>query len=397
MLIDLLIVILLVGAVLRGHEIGLVRQVFSAGGFITGLFLAAWLVPRLFEADTGATDIITQALVALSMTLLVAMACLSLGEYIGVKLKRRVMAVLRLNKVDSLVGSVAGGLVLVGCIWLLTPSLANLPSADLKKALQESRIVSLTNAALPSAPDFIASLDKVINPNSFPDVFAGLDRRPLDDGTPLPDLGSLRAAVEAARTSVVKLEGRGCGGIVEGSGYVARNQAGRGYIVTNAHVIAGVQRPTVLDTNGRHVATPIWFDPQLDMAVLRVDDLAGQALASGPERVVAGTPGAVLGYPGGGSFRAGAATVLDQFTAIGRDIYDGGRTKRNIYELKADIIPGSSGGPLINAEGQVIGLIFAESTTYEQIGYALSMAQVNAGLAQALQRDQPVSTGACAE
>lgn len=393
MLIDLLIIILLISAAVRGHEIGLVRQLFSAGGFIGGLFLAAWLVPRLFEADAGATDVITQALVALSMTLLVAMASLSLGEYVGVKLKRRLMAIFHLNRVDALAGSLAGGAVLLLAVWLLTPSLANLPSAELKKSLQESRIAGLVSHTLPSAPDFITSLDKIINPNGFPDVFAGLDRRPLDDGTPLPDLGALRAAVEAARPSVVKMEGRGCGGIVEGSGYVARD----GIIVTNAHVIAGVQRPTVLDTNGRHTATPIWFDPDLDMAVLRADNLAGKPLASGPVQVPASTAGAVLGYPGGGSFRAGSATILDQFTAIGRDIYDSGRTRRNIYELKADIIPGNSGGPLINAEGQVIGLIFAESTTYEQIGYALSMAQVNAGLAQAMQRNQPVSSGACAE
>lgn len=394
MLIDIIIIVLLISAAFRGHDIGLVRQLLSAGGFIGGLFLGSAIVPHLISGDNATQDTVTQALMSLSLLLLVALVCLSLGEFAGVKLKRRLMAIFHLNKADAVAGSAAGGAVLLIAVWLLTPSIASLPSAELKRSLHDSKIVGLVNSALPSAPDFIANLDKIINPNGFPDVFAGLDRRPLDDGAPLPELGPLRPAVEAARPSVVKLEGRGCGGIVEGSGYVARDNI----IVTNAHVIAGVQRPTVLDANGRHAATPIWFDPDLDMAVLRVNgDLAGQPLASGPARVPNGTPGVVLGYPGGGSFRAGAATTLDQFTAVGRDIYDSGRTSRNIYELKADIIPGNSGGPLINADGAVIGLIFAESTTYEQIGYALSMGPVNDGLSQALRQDRPVGTGACAE
>ncbi len=309
------------------------------------------------------------------------------------KLKRKLQPVLHLNKADSIGGSAAGGATLLIAVWLLSPTLMSLPSPGLKQSLENSRIVSLVNDALPSAPQFIASLDKIINPNGFPDVFDGLQRTPLDDGTPLPPLGDLTPAVEKARPSVVKLEGEGCGGLVDGSGYVARP----GIVITNAHVIAGVEQPMVLDANGRHPATPIWFDSNLDMAVLRVDGLAGSPLPGGAARVDADTPAAVLGYPGGGSFRAGAATVLDQFTATGRDIYDRERTARNIYELKADIIPGNSGGPLINANGEVIGLIFAESTAYEQIGYALSMGPVTEGLEKALQRDRPVATGVCAD
>lgn len=406
MLVDIFIVIFLVCAAFRGHEIGLIRQVLSAVGFIGGLFIGAGLQPYLIP-ETGSEA--EKALLSLALTLFSAVFFLSLSEIVGMRLKRSLRPIMRLDKADSIGGSVAGSASILIAVWLLSPSLANLPASSLKQSLAESKIVGKVNEALPSAPRFIASIDKVINPNGFPDVFGGLERTPLDDGTPLPELGELTTAIERVRPSVVKLEGRGCGGIVEGSGYVARKDSEGGVVVTNAHVIAGVARPTVIDANGRHAATAIWFDTNLDMAVLRVDGrvddredgqrdgLAGSPLSSGAAQLPAGTASAVLGYPGGGSFRANASTILDQFTANGRDIYDQNRTNRNIYELKADIIPGNSGGPLIDAKGDVIGLIFAESTTYDQIGYALTMGPVNDGLEQALQRNQPSGTGTCAE
>jgi S1-C subfamily serine protease len=192
---------------------------------------------------------------------------------------------------------------------------------------------------------------------------------------------------------VVKIEGKGCGGIVEGSGYIAAQNT----VVTNAHVVAGVPQPLVLDGNGSHPTKVIWFDPDLDVAVLKVGGLAGPVLTSSSAKVVNGTPAVVAGYPGGGDFTVKAASVLDQFTATGRNIYGRGVTNRDIFELKAEIIPGNSGGPLINKDGVVIGLIFAQSTTYQQVGYALQMSAVLHDLDQALARNQTVATSQCAE
>ena len=110
-----------------------------------------------------------------------------------------------------------------------------------------------------------------------------------------------------------------------------------------------------------------------------------------------GTDGAVLGFPGGGNFDATPAVVLDDFTAAGRNIYDQGNTNRDVYEIKATVIPGNSGGPLINTSGAVIGVVFAESTTYNQVGYALTTPQVLSEIHQAEARNQTVSTGSCAE
>ena len=238
----------------------------------------------------------------------------------------------------------------------------------------------------------IADLGKLIDPNGFPDVFVGTEPAPKNNVN-LPSLGDLASAVSADEASVVKIQGRGCGGVVSGSGFVVGNDL----IATNAHVVAGIQQPVVEDTNGTHNARVIWFDPNLDFALLRVSGLAGKPLSLNSTNAASGTPAAVLGYPGGGDFNAGPAAVMEEFNASGHNIYDSGLTLRSVYEIQATVIPGNSGGPLITENGQVIGVVFAESTTYNHVGYALTMGKVASEIQQGRNKQQTVSTGACAE
>ncbi|MEK7152531.1 MAG: trypsin-like peptidase domain-containing protein, partial [Patescibacteria group bacterium] len=195
-----------------------------------------------------------------------------------------------------------------------------------------------------------------------------------------------------ARLSVVKVQGTGCGGVSTGSGFVSDEDL----VITNAHVIAGVKAPHIIDGNGKHAAQVIWFDEDLDMAVLRTANLAGDPLEMLTDIAANGTAAAVAGYPGGGSFTADPAIVLDSFRAVGSNIYNQGGTERDVYSIKAAIEPGNSGGPLINKDGDVIGLGFAESTAYDDVGYALTMSDVLAGLNQAKDRSQTATTGSCA-
>ena len=145
-----------------------------------------------------------------------------------------------------------------------------------------------------------------------------------------------------------------------------------GEVVTNAHVIAGIPRPQVEDGAGFHPTTVVYFNPSFDLAVLRVSGLSEPPLTLDPTDVGRGTQAAVLGYPGGGSFTADPAGVMAEFEAEGRDIYGQGLTLRSVYEIQALVRPGNSGGPLVEPNGEVIGVVFSRSTTNADVGYALA-------------------------
>jgi S1-C subfamily serine protease len=388
-LVDVLIVIFLITAIIRGREVGFVRQLCSTVGFFGGLLIGALLEPHLVGL---AHSQISRSLITLGTTLGCAFALLTAGEYLGIVLKTRFYAK-PLNKVDNILGSVLALVSMIIGVWLSASIVQSLPNPGLQTAVKESRIVSLLTHRFPAAPNIIADISRLIDPNGFPQVFTGSEPRPSDSNVALPDLGALQAAVSKDKASVLKVEGQGCGGIVEGSGFIAAD----GLVITNAHVVAGIKTPYVFQGNDSHVATVISFDPNLDLAILKVKGITGAILPLNTSSQARGTMAAVLGYPGGGGFTAKSAAVLSEITATGRNIYGEGNTVRDIYEVKADIIPGNSGGPLVATDGSVIGVVFAESTSYSHVGYALQTTKVQAELHQAQAQSAAVSTGSCAE
>jgi S1-C subfamily serine protease len=386
---DLIIIILLLGAFFRGIQLGLTRQVGSTLGFFGGLFLGAFLGDKLLVrlAQTASA----RAFFSVLLTLGCAMICSTFGEYIGTILKYHMRAK-RIDKLDQGLGGIIGGVTILVGVWLGAALFANLPANAIQTQVHNSAIVAALDRSLPAAPDVIGRIGHLVVPDGFPQVFTGLEPS-VNTNAPLPSMGSLTAVVQHDEPSVVKVEGRGCGGIVEGSGFVVGNDL----VATNAHVVAGILNPYVLAGSGAQAATVVWFDPNLDFALLRVPDLNEAPLSIVSQTVANGTSGAVLGYPGGGPFSAVPAAVLQEFTADGRNIYNQGNTTRNVYSIKATVVPGNSGGPLINKQGSVIGIVFAQSTTYNQVGYALTTTQFLQELHQESKNTQPVGTGQCAE
>jgi S1-C subfamily serine protease len=384
---DLFIVLFLITALVRGTEVGFIRQFCSTLGFFIGLFLGAWLQHLLIDLASSPNS---RALLALCVTLGLALALMTVGEYLGLLLKFKLRDSRLTNKLDKIFGSILAAVTILAAVWLGAAVFRNVPDSGWQRQIRTSRIVTFLDSTLPSAPNVLTRIGHLIDPNTFPQVFTGLEPT-LQTDAPLPDMGELNAAVQTVRPSVVKIEGEGCNNIVEGSGFMAAADK----VITNAHVVAGVKEPYVLDQSGRHRASVVLFDPNLDLAILRTSGLASKPLALEIEKLADGTPTAVLGYPAGAGFTAGPGVVLETFTAQGRNIYNEGNTERQVYSVKTDIVQGNSGGPMVNKDGEVVGVIFAKSINYDHVGYALTMDQVIAKLNQA--KNTPVSTDTCAE
>ncbi len=160
-----------------------------------------------------------------------------------------------------------------------------------------------------------------------------------------------------------------------GSGFIISKD---GYIITNHHVIAGANKVTVLLYDGtKYDAKVIGSDQQSDIAVLKVEANNLAALELGTSaNIKVGDIVYAIGNPLGelaNTLTNGIVSALDREITIDND--DGTANSLNLMQTNAAISPGNSGGPLINAYGQVIAVVNAKSVSsgVEGLGFAIPM------------------------
>jgi S1-C subfamily serine protease len=383
-LLTVIIVLALVAAAAHGYRLGLGRVVLPSAGYVGGFLLGVRLAPLVMDRVALPIAKLVSAVV---IALVLAAVGGALGGFVAQRLDRASDR-LHLGPLTRTLGAALQAAIVLFLVWLLASGLANVEAYGLGRQVQTSPIIRALNSALPAPPDIVSRLKGIISPNGFPNVFVTGEPQAAPV---IPDQRIDPTTLAAAERSVVQLVGLGCGGEVEGSGFVVAP----GVVVTNAHVVAGVRQPTVVDATGQHRTTVVLFDPNEDLAVLKVPTLNDPALATATGTVAPGAAGAVLGYPGGGPLRGGDAVVLDETIAVGQNIYNQGTVRRAIYTLSADVQPGNSGGPLITADGRVAGIVFAKSVSQNQVGYALVWSELAAEVGTASRRSAAVPTGAC--
>jgi S1-C subfamily serine protease len=386
-LLDFGIVGLSILAGVNGFRRGAALQLTAYAGLILGLLSGAILAPVLAGLVESP---FSQAMVALSTLLVLA----AIGDGLGWLLGSRFWAIARrsaFRTYDSAIGSVVAVAAVLLTVWFLGVNLANGPIPELAREIRGSGVVRTLDRTLPRPPSLIAGVRQFLNRFNFPEVFADLPPAPAGPVSG-PTRGEAATAAKKAHDSTVRILGEACNVIQEGSGFVASSN----YVVTNAHVVAGVTSPQVQQQNGgSQVATPVVFNPKLDIAILRITTTPAPPLPLVPQDEPRGATGAVLGYPGGGSLTYHPAAVRRELDAIGRDIYGQSLVRRNVYELQTVVRPGNSGGPFVLTNGRVAGVVMAASTTDPRIGYAITSPQVMPLLQQAQGRSGRVSTGPC--
>jgi S1-C subfamily serine protease len=384
---DLVLLGVLVLAGWLGYRRGLVLQSLAFAGLLVGLALGALLAPSVAGLARGS---LPRAGVAATVLLSIGAAGNAAGWLLGLRLRARTRAS-RLGAADAAGGSAVTVLASLVAVWFLALNLVGGPFPTVAAQIRGSAIVRALDAALPEPPSLLGQARRFFSALGFPDVFTGIPPLPAEPVEP-PTQDEARAAVEAGAASTVRVLGEACRSIQEGSGFVVAD----GYVVTNAHVVAGVDDPQVQAPGApTEPATTVLFDPDLDLALLLVDRTPGVPLPLATGTVERGATGAVLGYPGGGPLDAHRAAVLRSIDAVGRDIYGRGEVERTVLELQTRVRPGSSGGPFVLADGRVGGVVFAASAGDDDVGYAIAASLVRKAVDPAIGSTAEVGTGPC--
>lgn len=379
---------LLAIAILLGWQSGALPQVAglagAALGAMAGLAGLPWILPALADLP---------AQIRAGAILLLLLGSVGIGEALGTRLGRaasRFLGAGLLGALDRVAGAVVGAGQAVLVAWLAGGILATGAIPGFGQYAQTSTALRAISVLLPPPTAIVLQLGKALDESGLPDVFLGLERLPAAPVT-LPDDPLAQRIGSRAAASVPRVQAEACAYRSTGTGFVVA----AGYVVTNAHVVAGARSVTVDTATDRRPAVVVLFDPELDVALLRVDGLAAPSLAFASEEPSRGALGATFGYPGGGGAVVEPAAVADTYDAEGLNISGTSRVTRRIIELRARVEPGDSGGPLLLTDGTVGGVVFAESRSDPNVGYALSPTDVAVAIAPSIGHARAVDTGSC--
>ncbi|KIC66875.1 MarP family serine protease [Pseudarthrobacter phenanthrenivorans] len=384
---DLVLILALLSYLVYGLRNGFLVTVGGLAGFAAGAVAAFFAVPLVssFVADSGwrLTAIIAAAVVLMA-----------LGHGLGTMVGRQLRGVVRigpLRAVDRLVGGVLNLVVSALVMSMLAFSVSSLGVPVVSQQLAESKVIRFIEGLTPTpVKATMAELRSTVIGNGIPTLLEGLDQ---GQKVQVPNTSTNTPALNKAAQSVLRIAGTAyeCGQNQTGSGFVVSPDR----VVTNAHVVAGVSQPVVeMPDGGAMPGRVVYFDTRRDLAVLAVDNLPSQPLPLGRD-LPGGSQAAFAGYPHGGPFQSKPATVQDIATVLVPDIYGNNPSPEDIYRLAGDVQPGNSGGPLLTADGQVAGVVFAKATSDAEVGFAITMNDLEPVVEQAPALSSPVSSGQC--
>lgn len=391
-LVDIIIVVLALGFAVGGYRQGFVTAVLSFVGLLGGAALGLQLSEPLSDPIDSADGRFTVAvLVVVVFALLGQVGAVTIGAAL-----RRRMTHAPSRTVDSVLGAVISVITVIGVAWMVATPLASSTYSSVAADIRKSEIIGAVDKRMPGpVRELYASLRDAVGDSRFPEVFGRLAPTIVRDvPSPDPDLVDDPAVLRAA-PSIVEVSGTAasCSKRIEGSGFVYAD----GRVMTNAHVVAGVDDPTV-EVDGQQVSsTVVYFDADVDVAVLYAPDLDADPLRFADTPADSGDDAIVAGYPEGGPFYVGSARVRAKQDISGPNIYDDKTVDREIYSLRAVVRPGNSGGPLLAPDGTVLGVIFAAAVDRDDTGFALTNRQVSGAITEGQSAVDEVDTGECAE
>lgn len=389
--VDLVVLLLALAAAISGARQGMVTAIASFAGVLLGAVLGVRLAPELvsrFDAPA-----IRAVLGVAIVVLLVA-----LGEAIGVALGRLARERIddrRTRQVESALGAVVQAGAALAVAWLVALPLTTSSYTELATAVRSSAVLQGVNSVMPDPLRSLpAELSRLLDVSDFPEILAPFQAAPVAPVGPAdPDV--LDSPVVAnVRDSVLKVRGRApsCSRRLEGTGFVVTPE----HVITNAHVVAGTEQVSVVTTEGTLDAEVVLYDPDSDIAILEVPGLEASPLPLYTQQAPTGLDVLILGYPLNGPYTASAGRIRDQIQLRGPNIYGTETVMREVYTIRAVVRSGNSGGPVVDLQGRVRGMVFGAAVNASATGFALTASEIADEVAIASSLTEEVPTGACA-
>lgn len=388
--VDALVIVLLLGAAWSGFRRGLISSSISLIGAVGGAIAAIRLAPLLMARVEDTT-----AKVALGIACVVL--GIGIGEVAGAGLGRALSERVTWRPARALdhgLGLIGHTVAIAALTWIVALPLASVPYPAVSSAVRSSTVLRGIDTVMPAGLRNISTrMRQLLDVSGFPAI--------LDPLTPSPDVavGTPDAALAAsaplkrAGNSILKVRGLApaCSRQIEGSGFVI----GPEKLLTNAHVVAGTETVTVQQGSTALPATVVLYDPNRDLAVLDVPGLTRTALTFAAKPAKSGQSAAPAGYPLDGPFTITPGRVSSELTLRGPNIYSSATVSREVYTLRSAVRAGNSGGPLLAADGSVLGVVFGAAIDNPDVGFALTAAEVAPDVAAGLIDRTVAPTGEC--
>jgi S1-C subfamily serine protease len=386
---DLAVLAIAFVAAISGWRSGALGSLLSFVGVILGAVAGVLLAPHVVSHLDGPR---TKLFVALFLIL----GLVVIGEIAGVVLGRAVRSALQngaLRTFDSAVGVALQLVAVLVAAWLLATPLTSSDQPNLAAAVRGSRVLSTVNDVAPPWLKRVPTrLSGLLSTSGLPDVLQPFGRTPIVN-VDVPDAAlAADPVVAATRPSVLKIRGvaTSCQKVLEGSGFVVAPNR----VMSNAHVVAGSESVTVEADGKTYDATVVSYDPSADISILDVPDLPSTPLQFDMQEAQTGTDAVVMGYPGGGEFTATPGRIREIIQLNGPDIYHTTTVTREVYTIRGTVRQGNSGGPLIDRDGKVLGVVFGAAVDDADTGFVLTSNEVAKQMAR-VGNTQRVSTDTC--
>lgn len=355
-----------------GWRQGFVAGVLSFAGFLGGGIAALLWLPSLIKS------FVTDQTISVIVLGIAVLASAILGQVLFSILGRRLRDSLTwrpVKFVDSFAGSALNVLAFALVGWVIASVLVFMPSNSIAGQIGQSQVLSTLDAIVPNqARTLFKNVSNLVGQTGIPRIVTGFGQVPSTQ-VAQPEAGISQKVFPVIETFTVRLTGdaQECKQSVSGSGFYFAP----GRLLTNAHVVAGVQDMQVRLTGVENSAPGqvIYFDPEKDVAVIATQELDTRVSLFARGQAEVGDNAAVAGYPGGGDLTVTPARISGILSARGENIYGDIGVQRQVYSLRSNVTPGNSGGPLVNSDGQVLGLVFG-SNTDSDVGYALTNSEL---------------------